>query len=660
MNSQPTHNSRPAYLVRRINGRWQELHQLAVGQSASVGRAETNRIILDDTRCSRRHCEVCFERDDWWLRDLESSNGTELNNVRISQPTLLVDGDIIRVGDNELLFTHEISSQLETPGEELTDHEELLAKPVDFESTTEVIERRNKSAYNVDPQAVARLRHGLASLYRVSSRMLGAEDVKGLAEIAVEGLRENLKADLAAVLLFDSKAKRRDQVGDLRIVAFRAPENSGFTRVSDRLSTQALKERDGILALDLWHSGASGLQTLEAMQARNVICVPIRDEEQTYGLIHLYALQSQHILDADALEFALAVAEQFAVALKQVLSKDALTTDLKLALKTNQSLRQMLRFESELIGDSKVMQSLRSEIAQYANSDATVLICGESGVGKELVARAIHFNSNRQSGPFVCVNCAALSESLLESELFGHEKGSFTGATERRIGKFEQASGGTLFLDEIGEMSQTMQAKFLRVLEGQPFERVGGATPVKVNVRVVAATNRDLPSAVREGDFRRDLYFRLNVLQTDVPPLRQRRQDVPALASHFLQLASARLGRPAKQLSPEALDAMQKYDWPGNVRELRNVVERAFTLAADDEINAEHLRFSRLDDATDGGTNDFDPVSLEEIEKRHIRSMMRFTKWVKREAARLLDIERSTLDRKLASYKIERPDELAE
>ncbi len=627
----------------------------------TVGRADTNRIVLEDTKCSRRHCEVAYEQGEWRLRDLESSNGTELNNVRITQTTELVEGDVIRVGNNELLFTREISGQLEQP-EDLTDDEEP-EKPFDFESTTEVevIERRNRSAYNADPQAVARLRHGLASLYRVSSRMLGAADVKSLAEIAVDGLRENLKADLAAVLLFDTKTSRKGRVNELRIVAFRAPENSGFTRVSDRLSQQALEQKDGILALDLRQSsGSTEMQTLEAMKARNVICVPVRDDEQTYGLIHLYTMQLQSTLDADALEFALAVAEQFAVALKQLLSKDALKTDLKLALSTNQTLRNMLRFESELIGESNLMQQLRREIAQYASSDATVLICGESGVGKELVARAIHFNSDRQNGPFVCVNCAALSESLLESELFGHEKGSFTGATERRIGKFEQASGGTLFLDEIGEMSQTMQAKFLRVLEGHPFERVGGATAVKVNVRIVAATNRNLPTGVRDGDFRRDLFFRLYVLQTDVPPLRQRRQDIQALAEHFLQLAAARLGRPPKRLAAETLAEMQRYDWPGNVRELRNVVERAFTLAPDDVIGIEHLRFSRLDDATDGDSSGFDPVSIEEMEKRHIRSMMKFTKWVKREAARLLDIERSTLDRKLAAYKIERPDQFAE
>ncbi len=659
MTSQQSSPTSSAYLVRRVNGRWQEVHQLIPGQTATLGRSEINRIFVDDTRCSRRHCEVSFEGSVWLLRDLESSNGTELNGIRITHPTHLREGDIIRVGNCELLFTYEISQPLEVQNGELADAGEVETNAFDFESTTEVLHRLSRSAYHVDPQAVSRLRYSLSSLYRLSSQLVIADSVKTLAEVAVEGLREILKGDLTAVLLFDAKAKRRDRVHDLRIVSFRAPENSAFCRVSDSLSSMALKDRDALLAIDLGNQNESGaLKTLEAMNARNVICVPIRDAETTYGLIHIYSLQAQNNLDNDALEFSLAVAEQFVMTLKRLLSQDAMSQDLKLARSTNQSLRSMLRFESELIGDSKVMQQLRSEIARYADSDATVLICGESGVGKELVARAIHFNSSRQSGPFVCVNCAALSESLLESELFGHEKGSFTGATERRIGKFEQATGGTLFLDEIGEMSQQMQAKFLRVLEGQPFERVGGTTAVKVDVRVVAATNRDLSTAVREGDFRKDLFFRLNVLQADVPPLRQRREDVPDLVSHFLHLAGARLGRPPKTFSSEALVEMQAYEWPGNVRELRNVVERAFALASESVIGVEHLRFSRLDDHGEKVAQEFDPVSIEEMEKRHIRAMMHFTKWVKREAARLLDIERSTLDRKLANYGIERPDEL--
>ena len=210
-----------------------------------------------------------------------------------------------------------------------------------------------------------------------------------------------------------------------------------------------------------------------------------------------------------------------------------------------------------------------------AGTNACCLIRGESGSGKELVARAVHNSSPRKDGPFVCLNCAALTETLLESELFGHERGSFTGATEKKVGKFEAAHRGTIFLDEIGEMAVGAQAKLLRVLEGHTFERVGGGAPVKVDVRVVAATNQPLEDAVRNGGFRRDLFFRLQVVEIRVPPLRERKSDVPLLAEHFLQAVRRETGRRVRGFTPAALAKMEEYHWPGNVRELRNVVERA-------------------------------------------------------------------------------------
>ena len=245
----------------------------------------------------------------------------------------------------------------------------------------------------------------------------------------------------------------------------------------------------------------------------------------------------------------------------------------------NQQLRERLGAECEIIGSSMAMDKVRSEISRAAPNRATVLIRGESGVGKELVARAMHFASPRRKGPFVCLNCAALTESLLESELFGHERGAFTGATDRKIGKFEAADSGTLMLDEIGEMSPTIQAKFLRVLEGHPFERVGGSEQIKVDVRVIAATNRDLEKAVAEGHFRRDLYFRLRVLEVTVPALRKRLEDLPELAHHFLLRFNAETGRKISGFTSEATERMMQYRWPGNVRELKNVIERTVVFA---------------------------------------------------------------------------------
>ena len=309
-----------------------------------------------------------------------------------------------------------------------------------------------------------------------------------------------------------------------------------------------------------------------------------------------------------------------------------------------------------MVGASPALAMIAGQIGRVATTKATVLVRGESGSGKELVARAIHDSSDRRDAPFVCLNCAALTETLLESELFGHEKGAFTGATERKAGKFEAAHRGTLFLDEIGEMSPSIQAKFLRVLEGHPFERVGGSQRVQVDVRVVAATNRHLEEAVAAGDFRRDLYFRLKVVEIVVPPLRRRTEDIEPLARHFLARFAAEAGRPARDFSEEALDALQSYHWPGNIRELRNCIERAVVLSTADVIDAHDLSLSHLSSAGDTGRGSasrpapFSPQTLDEVERRHVMATLAAVGGNKTKAAAMLGIERSTLDRKLARW----------
>jgi Nif-specific regulatory protein len=290
-----------------------------------------------------------------------------------------------------------------------------------------------------------------------------------------------------------------------------------------------------------------------------------------------------------------------------------------------------------------------------APTDATVLVRGESGVGKELVAAAIHHASKRAAGPLVCMNCAALSPSLLESELFGHEKGAFTGATERKLGKFEAADGGTLMLDEIGEMDAEIQAKLLRVLEGHSFERVGGNASIDVDVRVVAATNRDLQEMVAEGTFRQDLFYRLHVIEIQVPPLRERGEDILLLAQHFLAKFNDSMGRRIESISDAAQKKLLDYHWPGNIRELRNVIERAVVLNSGTRIDAEHLLLTPASIGQRGQENrsaEFASVetSLADLERAHIERVLRHTDGNKSRAASILGIERSTLDRKLKKF----------
>jgi two-component system response regulator AtoC len=314
----------------------------------------------------------------------------------------------------------------------------------------------------------------------------------------------------------------------------------------------------------------------------------------------------------------------------------------------HQRLEERYRFEN-IIAKSPKMQQVIEVIKVVAKSNATVLITGESGTGKELVARAIHSQSYRKDKPFVAVSCAALPESLLESELFGHEKGAFTGAHAQRRGKFEIANRGTLFLDEIGEMSANIQVHLLRVLEEKEFTRVGGNELIKVDVRVISATNKDMKKAVANGPFREDLYYRLNVVTIELPPLRERKEDVPLLAQHFLRKFAVENQKEITDFSPEASDFLLKYNWPGNVRELENAIERAVILAKNSYIDAADMPQENLQLVQSA------PVgkSLEEVEKEHILNILKESGGNYSKAARILGISRITLYNKAKAYRLD-------
>jgi DNA-binding NtrC family response regulator len=314
-----------------------------------------------------------------------------------------------------------------------------------------------------------------------------------------------------------------------------------------------------------------------------------------------------------------------------------------------------------MIGSGPEMAEIFHVLARVASSPATVLVTGESGTGKELIAQAIHWASDRQDGPFVAVNCAAIPEHLLESELFGHERGAFTGAVARKSGRFERAHGGTLFLDEIGDMSLVLQAKILRVLEERVLERVGGEETIPLDVRVVAATHQDLEQRIADGEFREDLYYRLAVVELHVPPLRERGDDVRELALHYATQFATRYGRPLEGITEEAIQRLQAYHWPGNVRELRNVLDRAVLLARGGVLRFSELRLgaasprasSRSDTESVSG---YPPsVSLDEVEADHIRKVLGSVDGHMGNAADILGIHRNTLARKVREFDIQTP-----
>jgi len=310
-----------------------------------------------------------------------------------------------------------------------------------------------------------------------------------------------------------------------------------------------------------------------------------------------------------------------------------------------------------IIGQSPSMIKLLETVAQVASSEATVLINGESGTGKELIAGAIHFNSPRKNGPFVKINCAAITETLLESELFGHEKGAFTGAYKRKDGRFVQARKGSLFLDEVSEMTLAMQVKLLRVIQEREITRVGGDDAVKVDVRVIGATNRNLINMIKEGSFREDLFYRLNVISLDIPPLRKRRDDIVLLAQHFLQDFAAKNRKQIKGFTPKAIDRLIRYDWPGNVRELMNAVERAVVLDRTEHIDDEDLAIIQTPlDQTAESTPVLEYMNynttLEDMEKTAVIKTLKASDGNKSEAARRLGITRKTLHKKLKGYGV--------
>jgi Nif-specific regulatory protein len=640
----------------------------------TIGRSHTNRVVLPDSKCSRQHCELYLQQGNWFLRDLGSRNGVTLAGVRIDGDRPLRSGDSFEVGSCLLRYT-------DRPQENRPASSESKVAEPGFE----IVERKSGTVYD-GQSGVNRLQHrsdDATDLFRLARTMAASVTEEELCQSVLAGLVIHTGAAIGGVLLVPVG----EDDPDLESLEPRALHGDRPASLfSTFLTRVALDDQEAILAQDIsQHASLASQKSLQFLQAESAICAPIRHMGQVLGVIHLYGLVGATGMTRSSLEFVLAVADQMGDQLHSLRERAQLETGLDRARKNLSDLQDQLEAETELVGQSGRLEELRRAIGRVAPTDALVLIRGESGVGKELVARAVHFNSQRKLGPFVCVNCAALTESLLESELFGHEKGAFTGASSRRAGKFEQAHGGTLFLDEIGEMSPEIQAKFLRVLEGQAFERVGGGEPITVDVRVVTATNRDLEEAVRQKKLRRDLFFRLQVIEIVVPPLRQHPQDIPAIAQHFLHRFAAQAHRRIRGFSSAAIQKLQSHDWPGNVRELRNVVERAVILAEREVLDPEDLVLTKLHLDADSvpvrfrlegeGVNDFrnefaqdaqhngdlwgtfieQKACLDDVDRLYIEAVLRSTEWNKSKASRILQIERTTLDRRLKKYGLARP-----
>ena len=437
---------------------------------------------------------------------------------------------------------------------------------------------RPEDALYLHPRRIAalpqteRLASDLNILLKIAVGIGGIRDEDGLLWQLLGMIFDVVPAERAAILLLDSAGELSRSAGWDRV---RGPETP--VRVNRTLLNRVVQERAGLLVSDFSKPESSNLVSLIDPGMKCVLCVPMLLSKKVAGVIYLDTRCAADCFDADHLQLITAVASIASLVLDNVQHLQRLQEE-------NRQLQTEVNLSHEMLGESPRMRAVYELIRRVAPTDSTVLIQGESGTGKELVARAIHASSLRAGGPFVAINCAAITETLLESELFGHEKGAFTGATSQKKGKVELANGGTLFLDEVGEFALALQAKLLRVLQEREFERLGATRTQKADIRLVAATNRSLLESVEAGTFRRDLYYRLNVVAVTLPPLRERMEDIPLLADHFVAKASRKCRVRPKPLSAEARACLLNYDWPGNVRELEHAIERAVVLGFAESI----------------------------------------------------------------------------
>ncbi len=493
----------------------------------------------------------------------------------------------------------------------------------------------------------------LKALLQTGEVLSSTLDLDPLLDLVMDSACRVLGAGAASLLLIDEETRtlyfktatgeKREELKNIRL------------ELGEGIAGWVAKEGRPLLVGDVWTEPKFKREISQDIQypTQSIVCVPLLLRGKTLGVMEaLNKLGGASFTESDV-EVLTVLARYVANALDNA-------RRFALARSASDNFQELLHERYAPIGKSAAFREVMKTVAKVAATRSTVLLRGESGTGKEVVARALHQQSRRADKALIAVNCAALSESLLESELFGHEKGSFTGADRQKRGRFEQADGGTIFLDEIGCMSPNLQTKLLRVIQEREVDRLGGDKPIPVDVRVIAATNADLETAIRQGRFREDLFYRLNVITIALPPLRERRDDIPVLAEFFVARYNREVNRAVRGLSQAALDCLMAYDFPGNIRELENLIERAVVLEEEDTIQPERLPFrgpatAAVPAPAAAGAVGPAIVSLAEMERRYILDVLERCGWKKTRACNLLQISRPTLDRKLAAYGAERP-----
>jgi Nif-specific regulatory protein len=626
---------------------------LSPGQPITLGRSRDNTVVLRDELASRLHAKIYFEEGRWHIRDF-GLNGTRVDGVRVNGAVELADGKKIKIGDVILRFGTELKSSAKSvtttppPGAITPSHMPAITVPVrgmaadnlDRHANTKVHEVPGERAVQLDPEEAAKqLRMDeLTALCKFMTQAVETKTPHDLIVLALRAILHQTTAKLAGYLGLDPEDPAPKVV---------MPEAAAVDiPLSRRLTQQAQQNGKTIWLFPDLTASHPPTDSLSAFA--DAICIPLKASGNPFAALHVY--RSGRAFTERDVRFIEALAGYLAHGLEIHRNRRTLEAE-------NYRLRIHTPAADDIIGGSTAVIHLRQQILKAAPQPFTVLVQGESGSGKELVALALHRNSRRADGPLVVVNCAAIAPTLLEAELFGYKKGAFSGADRDHPGLFQQADEGTLFLDEVGELSLECQAKLLRIIEGKAFRPVGATSDVKVDVRIVAATHRDLEKDVKAGRFRQDLLFRLRVIQIRVPPLREHPEDIPELAGFFLAKVAAECRRNFK-LTNGAMRKLQAYNWPGNVRQLRAAIENAAVMSENDVIDADLLPLAGVTDMPSSGTHkamDL-PASLnvDEIETWAIRKALKQTNGNVSHAAKLLGMSRDTLHTKIKKKDIDR------
>lgn len=542
-----------------ISGLLIETTRPLIDGQLSIGRDKSNDLCLMDTAVSRRHCQLQQTEEQIEITDLDSHNGTFVNGIPVRHRAL-EHGDTVRVGKSEFVFLVHEGEGVTPGGSRLSDRQVKSEL-----ATIHVDDKEASRGFGVE---VGRMARDLAALFKISNAINSIRDAECLQRELLRLILEVIPADRGAIVLINDLDENASRI----CTSSRRVGDDQPIEIQRQLVHRAIWERAAVLTNPHADSGVE----------ENLLCMPLIGVESIVGVIYLVSPGKAPPFREDHVHFLDSVSRIAAVTIENVLALNSLRSE-------NHRLKEELSPRKMLIGESQQIRRVQEFISRVAASDSTILIRGESGTGKEVVARSIHDGGPRRLQPFVAINCAAIPETLLESELFGHEKGAFTGAVGMKKGKLEAAGTGTLFLDEIGELPPSMQAKLLRVLQQREYERVGGTQPIQFKARVLAATNKNLEQAIKSGEFRQDLYFRLNVVPLVLPPLREHRDDIPLLTLYFAAKYTQRNNRPFRGISSEARKLLIGYSWPGNVRELENAVEHAAVMGLTDEILPEDL-----------------------------------------------------------------------